>query len=379
MYISHLYPIRINPPYSLSIQQIEQFKKQQVNNISIYLSISIPHQSIFTFIIVIVASTVVGCHRAATTTVKGNKTATPATTARRTQGSRRTPTTTATATKGRQRPHRQSVRQDNADMWSTLLVTLLLLHLVQLHSTLAMATASGGLTVLEGSSTSSSSSSGSVSSTTGNMLVSSPASSASSTSTSASTSSNASSPLAAGLRKRHRKRNSSWYDYRNYSENNTALEWLNPCGGFYNTPSATERRRVQRPKQVSNDRSTWSNFLLLTHSPLSLSRSSALPQIFNQLKHAAGTEYRTLNNSQQNKGIDIGDMQKWSLYNPNYKFLPKLKPNSTVSSIDLRLHYKLLSILSIVATLATSVWIVSQIFLSVLKTPTKIDKSKQST
>lgn len=39
-----------------------------------------------------------------------------------------------------------------------------------------------------------------------------------------------------------------------------------------------------------------------------------------------------LNNSQEHKGIDIRDMQKWSLYNPSYKFLPKLKPNSTVSS-----------------------------------------------
>lgn len=57
-----------------------------------------------------------------------------------------------------------------------------------------------------------------------------------------------------------------------------------------------------------------------------------LPQIFNQLKRAAGTEYRMLNNSQEHKGIDIRDMQKWSLYNPSYKFLPKLKPNSTVSS-----------------------------------------------
>lgn len=58
----------------------------------------------------------------------------------------------------------------------------------------------------------------------------------------------------------------------------------------------------------------------------------SLWQIFNQLKHAAGTEYRILNNSQEYKAIDIRDMHKWSLYNPNYKFLPKLKRNSTVSS-----------------------------------------------
>lgn len=49
------------------------------------------------------------------------------------------------------------------------------------------------------------------------------------------------------------------------------------------------------------------------------------------MKRAAGTEYRMVNNSQEHKGIDIRDMHKWSLYNPNYKFLPKLKRNSTVS------------------------------------------------
>lgn len=168
-------------------------------------------------------------------------------------------------------------------MWSTLLLPLLLLHLVQLHSTLAMATASGGLTVLEGSSTSSSSGSGSSSGTgsgsvsssssiTGNMLVS--ASPASSSASASSTSSTASSPVATGLRKRHRKRNSSWYDYRNYSENNTALEWINPCGGSYYTPSAPERRRVQRPKQVSNDHYTPGSILSCSHSALSPAPSS---------------------------------------------------------------------------------------------------------
>lgn len=277
----------------------------------IYISISIhPHTHIYPsiyiyiyIVIVIVASAVVGCHRAATTTDKGNKTATPTRTAR-THGSRAThrsiaststPTSTPTLATGRrsndtatatttratathtsrgQRRHRQCVRQDNADMWSTLLVPLLLLHLVQLHSTLAMATASGGLTVLEGSSTSSSSSSSgsgsgsssssgsgssSVSSTssTGNMLVSSPASTSASASAS-STSSTSSS-------KRHRKRDSNSYDYHNYSENNTALEWLNPCGGSYS--GATERRR-QRPKQVSSDLLPLASAATHTLSPL---------------------------------------------------------------------------------------------------------------
>ncbi|XP_030379285.1 chromatin modification-related protein EAF1 [Scaptodrosophila lebanonensis] len=109
------------------------------------------------------------------------------------------------------------------------------------------------------------------------------------------------------LRKRHRKRNSNWYDYRNYNENTTALEWMNPCGGFY-MPSPTgggfgdgrANRRRMNPKQI-----------------------------FNLLKRAAGSEYRSLRGNQE--GIDISDMQMWSLHNYNYKFLPKLKLNSTIA------------------------------------------------
>ncbi|XP_043071896.1 vitellogenin [Drosophila grimshawi] len=187
-------------------------------------------------------------------------------------------------------------------MWSTLLLPLLLLHLIQLHATVAMATASGGLTVIEGASTSTSSSS-STSTTSSTTTISSRHSSSSNSSISSITSSNTSSAVTAlNLRKRHRKRNSNWYDYRNYSENNTAVEWMNPCGGSYYTPSASESRRAQRPKQI-----------------------------FNQLKRAAGTEYRELNSTQDHKGIDIGDMQVWSLHKYNYKFLPKLKPNSTIA------------------------------------------------
>ncbi|EDW65293.1 uncharacterized protein upd1 isoform X2 [Drosophila virilis] len=175
-------------------------------------------------------------------------------------------------------------------MWSTLLLPLLLLHFIYMHAALAMATASGGLTVIEGASTSSSTSSTTTSTTS------------TTSATSSMALSTATAVAASGQRKRHRKRNSSWYDYRNYNENTTALEWMNPCGGSYYTSSATERRRAQRPKQI-----------------------------FNQLKRAAGTEYRELNSTQEHKGIDIGDMQVWSLHKYNYKFLPKLKPNSTIA------------------------------------------------
>ncbi|XP_017869912.1 PREDICTED: putative mediator of RNA polymerase II transcription subunit 26, partial [Drosophila arizonae] len=263
-----------------------------------------------------------GCHCAATK-VKGTKTASPT-------------ATTRTTPRIRQRLQRIA-RQDNADMWSNLLLPLLLLHFVHLHATLAMATASGGLTVIEGASTTSSTT---TTTTTGS---SSSRSSHSTTTTTTSSSSNdnnnnnnsgsnnsgsnnsrstthtthttatgsvnihmalATAPVvpASSQRKRHRKRNSSWYDYRNYNENTTAPEWINPCGGSYHTPSATERNRAQRPKQI-----------------------------FNQLKRAAGTEYHELNSTEDHSGIDIRDMHMWSLHKYNYKFLPKLKPNSTIA------------------------------------------------
>ncbi|XP_017002410.3 uncharacterized protein upd1 [Drosophila takahashii] len=101
-------------------------------------------------------------------------------------------------------------------------------------------------------------------------------------------------------RKRHRKRNSNWIDYRNFDENTTALEWANPCGGNYH-PAAAERFNRQRPRQS-----------------------------FNQLKRHAFREYRSLNSS-QDSAIDIRNMTMWSLHTHNYKFLPKLKPNSTIA------------------------------------------------
>ncbi|EDW56006.1 GM22824 [Drosophila sechellia] len=105
---------------------------------------------------------------------------------------------------------------------------------------------------------------------------------------------------AASPRKRHRKRNSNWIDYRNFDENTTALEWANPCGGNYH-PSAGDRFNRQRPRQS-----------------------------FNQLKRHAFREFRSLNSS-QDSAIDIRNMTMWSLHTHNYKFLPKLKPNSTIA------------------------------------------------
>ncbi|XP_016962981.1 uncharacterized protein LOC108033227 [Drosophila biarmipes] len=107
-------------------------------------------------------------------------------------------------------------------------------------------------------------------------------------------------PASSGPRKRHRKRNSNWIDYRNFDENTTALEWANPCGGNYH-PAAADRFNRQRPRQS-----------------------------FNQLKRHAFREYRSLNSS-QDAAIDIRNMTMWSLHTHNYKFLPKLKPNSTIA------------------------------------------------
>ncbi|XP_017477096.1 PREDICTED: uncharacterized protein LOC108367072, partial [Rhagoletis zephyria] len=104
------------------------------------------------------------------------------------------------------------------------------------------------------------------------------------------------------LRKRHSKRHSNWYDFINFNENTTELEWVNPCGGFY-VPSATESVRTKRRKHPK--------------------------QIFNMLKKSAGNEYKMLKAGQQD--IDISNIQIWSLHNKTYKFLPKLKSNSTIA------------------------------------------------
>lgn len=58
-------------------------------------------------------------------------------------------------------------------------------------------------------------------------------------------------------RKRHRKRHSVWYDYNNYSENSTVMEWSNPCGGMYHPvgkrarkPNKRQQMRVSIPNPI---------------------------------------------------------------------------------------------------------------------------------
>ncbi|KAH8235611.1 hypothetical protein KR032_003804 [Drosophila birchii] len=167
-----------------------------------------------------------------------------------------------------------------------LLLLLAIMLAAQLPQPAATrSTSSGGLTVIDADRLQVRTT---TSSTTSNSTAASSSNSSSSTSTSS------------GLRKRHRKRNSNWIDYRNFDENTTALEWANPCGGNYH-PSAGDRLSRQRPRQS-----------------------------FNQLKRHAFREYRSLNSS-QDSAIDIRNMTMWSLHTHNYKFLPKLKPNSTIA------------------------------------------------
>ncbi|XP_016979586.1 uncharacterized protein LOC108044930 [Drosophila rhopaloa] len=160
-----------------------------------------------------------------------------------------------------------------------LLLAAQLPHLAQGRSTPTIpSTSSGGLTVID----------------TDRLRV------RTTSSTAISSNQPASIPASSGPRKRHRKRNSNWIDYRNFDENTTALEWANPCGGNYH-PSAGDRFNRQRPRQS-----------------------------FKQLKRHAFREYRSLNSS-QDSAIDIRNMTMWSLHTHNYKFLPKLKPNSTIA------------------------------------------------
>ncbi|XP_050330964.1 uncharacterized protein LOC126759846 [Bactrocera neohumeralis] len=99
-------------------------------------------------------------------------------------------------------------------------------------------------------------------------------------------------------RKRHSKRHSNWN-----IDTSKDLPWVNPCGGFY-VPSATQSGSAMRRKNTTK-------------------------QIFNMLKKSAGTEYKKLKAGQQD--IDISNIHIWSLHNKTYKFLPKLKLNSTIA------------------------------------------------
>nr|XP_014087928.1 uncharacterized protein LOC106616009 [Bactrocera oleae] len=99
-------------------------------------------------------------------------------------------------------------------------------------------------------------------------------------------------------RKRHSKRHSNWN-----IDTSKDLPWVNPCGGFY-VPSATQSGSAMRRKNPTK-------------------------QIFNMLKKSAGNEYKMLKAGQQD--IDISNIHIWSLHNKTYKFLPKLKLNSTIA------------------------------------------------
>ncbi|XP_018785896.1 PREDICTED: uncharacterized protein LOC108967105 [Bactrocera latifrons] len=99
-------------------------------------------------------------------------------------------------------------------------------------------------------------------------------------------------------RKRHSKRHSNWN-----IDTLKDLPWVNPCGGFY-VPSATQSGSVMRRKNPTK-------------------------QIFNMLKKSAGIEYKMLKAGQQD--IDISNIHIWSLHNKTYKFLPKLKLNSSIA------------------------------------------------
>ncbi|XP_037932245.1 uncharacterized protein LOC119667036 [Teleopsis dalmanni] len=96
------------------------------------------------------------------------------------------------------------------------------------------------------------------------------------------------------LRKRHSKRDSNWYKLSNEEE------WLNPCGGSFN-PNASGLRFKRRNKK----------------------------EVYRMLEEAADKEYNTLKGSQQD--IDINNINIWFLYNDTYKFLPKLKMNSSIA------------------------------------------------
>lgn len=61
------------------------------------------------------------------------------------------------------------------------------------------------------------------------------------------------------------------------------------------------------------------------------------------LKKSAGNEYKMLKAGQQD--IDISNIHIWSLHNKTYKFLPKLKLNSTVCFILIYMYIVLIAIL----------------------------------
>ncbi|KAI8126870.1 hypothetical protein FF38_03112 [Lucilia cuprina] len=117
-----------------------------------------------------------------------------------------------------------------------------------------------------------------------------------------STSSSTSATNTLRLRKRHRKRHSIWSDFYNYNENSTMLEWSNPCNGEYR-PNVKQQKRPTRKEQK---------------------------KIYNNLRLTALNDFNYLNTSEQ-QDIDISNIEIWWLHNGTYKFLPKLKMNSSIA------------------------------------------------
>uniref|UniRef100_A0A1I8QEV4 Uncharacterized protein n=1 Tax=Stomoxys calcitrans TaxID=35570 RepID=A0A1I8QEV4_STOCA len=129
-------------------------------------------------------------------------------------------------------------------------------------------------------------------------------SSSSSSSSTSSISALSSAPLnnSLRLRKRHRKRHSYWDVYNNFNENSTILEWSNPCGGEYDPRIKNTRRPNNKEKK----------------------------RIYKFLGSTALNDFNSLNNSHR-QDINISNIEIWWLHNYQYKFLPKLKANSSIA------------------------------------------------
>ncbi|XP_011290392.2 uncharacterized protein MAL13P1.304 [Musca domestica] len=116
---------------------------------------------------------------------------------------------------------------------------------------------------------------------------------------------NAALPAAANswrLGKRHRKRHSNWNIYNNFNENSSIVEWSNPCGGVFD-PSVKNTRRPSKQEQR---------------------------KIYKFLKNTALHDLNRLNDSHR-QDINISNIWDWRLHNYRYKFLPKLKLNSSIA------------------------------------------------
>ncbi|XP_061399225.1 uncharacterized protein LOC133334929, partial [Musca vetustissima] len=121
-------------------------------------------------------------------------------------------------------------------------------------------------------------------------------------SSSATAASTTSPPNSLRLRKRHRKRHSNWNIYNNFNENSSIVEWYNPCGGVFD-PNVKNTRRPSKQEQR---------------------------KIYKFLKNTAVHDLNRLNNSHR-QDINISNITTWRLYNYRYKFLPKLKLNSSIA------------------------------------------------